>query len=134
MDTELLKRRGDEGFTLLEVLIAMVILSIAVMGAQAALTDRLVRDVNREDRRTIAIQLVADRIQAIQMDPSYEQLAARYQMTESAIPNFTGYTRKTTVVQTYNAKDRVDYKTATVIVSHAQLSPAVTRTIIIAAP
>lgn len=134
MGTGLLNRRGEEGFTLVEVLIAMVILSFAVLGAQAALTDRLVRDVGREDRRTIATQLAADRIQTIQMDPSYEQLSGRYQATETAITGFPEFTRTTSIVRTSVPKNRIDYLTVSVTVTNPQLSPAVSRTIIIAAP
>ena len=134
MATRLLSARGEEGFTLLEVLIAMVILSVALLGAQAALTDRLVRDVHREDRRVVAMQLAADRMQAVQMDPMYVQLTTRYQGTETGMAGFADFTRKTTVVRTLNAAQRIDYSTVTVTVSHPQLTPDVTRTLILAAP
>jgi prepilin-type N-terminal cleavage/methylation domain-containing protein len=134
METRLLSRHGEEGFTLLEVLVAMVILSIAMLGAQAAFADRLVRDVTREDRRIVALQLAADRVQAIQMEPSYEQLDARWEATETGMTGFPGFTRKTTVDRTVNATQRIDFVTATVTVTNPQLSPGVTRTIIIAAP
>ena len=120
------------GFTLLEVLIAMVILGITLLGVQAAMTDRLVQDVGLQDRRTIALQLAVDRLQAVQMDPVYSALEARYAGTENAIPNFPRYVRTTSIVRTVNGSS--DFKTVTVTVTRPGLPQPVSRSVTVAAP
>lgn len=88
---------GNEGFTLIEVLVAMVLLGFAVMGMQAVVTDQLVGDVGREDARSSARHLVDDRLQTIQVDPRYGEIANRYAATETTIPYYSGF-RRTTLV------------------------------------
>jgi prepilin-type N-terminal cleavage/methylation domain-containing protein len=83
------------GFTLIEVLIAMVLLGFAVMGAQAVITDRLVGNVAHEDERSAARQLVEDRLQLVQTDPAYAELGDRYAGDEHSLPSFPGYERTT---------------------------------------
>lgn len=124
--------RADGGFTLLEVLIAMVILSIMILGFQAAFTGRLLRDVNTEDRRTVAMQLAAERLRAAQLDPVYGALETRYGATEANITNFPGYRRTTQVVRTQTTT--LDYKTLTVTVEHPRMPRPVKRTLVVAAP
>jgi prepilin-type N-terminal cleavage/methylation domain-containing protein len=124
--------RADGGFTLLEVLISMVILSIMILGFQAAFTGRLLRDVNTEDRRTVAMQLAAERLRAAQLDPVYGALEARYAATEATITSYPGYKRTTQVVRTLTAT--LDYKTLTVTVEHPRMPRPVKRTLVVAAP
>lgn len=133
MATIQLKRRRA-GFTLIEVLVSLVILGIALVGAQALLTDRLVSGLGKQDRRMVAIHLAAERMQVVQSEPSYEQLNSRYATTETAIAGAAGFTRATTVSRTYTPATRVDYTTVTITVSHPELTPAVVRTVVIAAP
>lgn len=83
------------GFTLIEVLVSMVLLSFALLGAQALLTDRLLGDVGKIDLRGAALQLASDRVQTVQADPGYESLAGRYSGTETDIPGFGGFRRVT---------------------------------------
>jgi prepilin-type N-terminal cleavage/methylation domain-containing protein len=108
-----------EGFTLVEVLVAMVLLSFAILGAQALLTDRLLGSVGKIDLRGTALQLASDRVQTVQADPGYESLAGRYSGTETDIPGFggfrritdcavdSGYTRVTVRVVTPDQRDTV---------------------------
>jgi prepilin-type N-terminal cleavage/methylation domain-containing protein len=123
--------RRDAGFTLLEVLIAMVILSIMILGFQAAFAGRLLSTVNAEDRRTVALQLAAERVRAVQLDPVYTALETRYETTEATLPNFAGYRRATRVDRTTTGGD---YTTVTVTVTHPRLARPVTRTLVVAAP
>jgi prepilin-type N-terminal cleavage/methylation domain-containing protein len=126
--------RRLNGFTLIEVMIALVILAIAMASVQALFTDQLVGRIGTEDRRARAIQIAAERVQALQADPSYASLQSRYAGTESSIAGYPGFTRTTTVTWSYNVATRTDYKTFTVTVTHPSLSPAVARTLVIAAP
>lgn len=123
--------RRDAGFTLLEVLIAMVILSIMILGFQAAFAGRLLSTVNAEDRRTVALQLAAERVRAVQLDPVYAALETRYETTEATLASFPGYRRATRVDRTTTGGD---YTTVTVTVTHARLARPVTRTLVVAAP
>ena len=133
METALLtRRRAEAGFTLLEVMIAMVILGIVLISFQATAADRLLKDLGTVDRCGVAMQLAVERLRTVQMDPVYGSLSTRYSGTETGMANFPGYTRATVVSRTVSG--RVDYSTVTVTVQHAQLTKPVKRTLVIAAP
>lgn len=85
------------GFTLIEVLVAMALLGFAVLGAQAVVTDRLSRNVGQVDYRSLARQLVDDRLQQVQTEPRYNELGTLFNRTESAIATAPGFTRRTIV-------------------------------------
>lgn len=126
-------RPGRDGFTLLEVLIAMVILGFVVLGVQAAMTDRMVRDLGWQESRMVANQLAMDRIHALQADPVYATLATRYAGTERTLPGAPGFERTTTFTST-QLRGGNTYVTATVRVTAPRLPRPVSRTIIIASP
>jgi prepilin-type N-terminal cleavage/methylation domain-containing protein len=121
-----------DGFTLMEVLIAMVILAIALMGIQAAMSDLLIRDVGVEQKRAIAQELAAERIRAVTMDEAYATLETRYETVENPVAGFTGYKRTTEVARTQSAG--ADYKTVSVKVERAGLATPVVRTTVVGAP
>lgn len=125
--------RGRGGFTLLEVLIAMVILGFVILGVQAAMTDRMVRDLGWQENRLRANQLALDRIHAVQADPVYATLSARYAGTESSIPGAAGFTRTTTFTTTQLDVGN-SYLTVTVTVVAPRLPRPVSRTVVIASP
>ncbi|HEX8430953.1 MAG TPA: prepilin-type N-terminal cleavage/methylation domain-containing protein [Longimicrobium sp.] len=131
MDSRVLNR---DGFTLLEVLIAMVILSIAMLGTHVALSDRLIRDVGQADNRSIAMQLAADRIQMVQLEPNYGALETVYEKTETGMAGFPGFTRVTDINRSNVATTKMDFKTVTVTVTHARLNPSISRSVVVAAP
>lgn len=85
------------GFTFIEVLMAMVLLGFALLGAQAVITDRLVNNVGRENSRATALSLVEDRLQLVQTAPEYSALEDRFEGTEADLPHFDGYVRETAV-------------------------------------
>lgn len=124
-------RRG--GFTLLEVMIALVILGFVVMGAQATITDRMVRSVGFQEARQRASQLALDRIHLIQSDPGYATLSARYTGTEATIANAPRFTRTTLFRSTALAGGNT-YLTVTVSVSSPRLPRPVSRTVTVASP
>lgn len=134
METGILSRR--DGFTMVEVLVAMVILGITILGVQAAVTDHFVRDVGTMDRRAVATQLVEDRIQSVQLDPVYATLEERYEVAEPALPDHPGFSRDTRVwhVRSTGARGVVDYKKVTVEVRSTSLPQPVSRTVTVAAP
>ena len=125
--------RGRGGFTLLEVLVAMVILGFVILGAHAVMTDRMVRGLGQQETRLRANQLALDRIHAIQADPVYATLPARYAGTEPSLPDAPGFERATRFATTQLSVGNT-YVTVTVTVTHARLPGPVSRTVVIAAP
>ena len=116
------------GFTLIEVLVAMVLLGFAVLGVQAAITDRFVRDVGQEDQRATAQQLAADRLAALQGDPQYTALSARYAGSEDPVTGFPRYRRDTFV------RESAGYTIVTVQVVTPAARDTVVRTVAVGAP
>lgn len=116
------------GFTLIEVLVAMVLLGFAVLGVQATMTDRFVRDVGVEDQRATAQQLAADRLATVQNDPQYTALASRYAGAEDSVPGFPRYQRSTFV------REATGHTLVSVRVVTPALRDTVMRTLAVGAP
>lgn len=129
-----MRARRRAGFTLVEVLIALVILGIMVVSAQSVMTDTLVTRVSGTDRRMLGVMLATERLQVVQAEPSYGEIGARYQLTEPTLPGYPGYARATQVGRSFNAQTGLDYTTVTVTVTHPQLTSPIVRSAIIAAP
>jgi prepilin-type N-terminal cleavage/methylation domain-containing protein len=129
--------RRQGGFTLVEVLFSIVLLGIAMMSAQAFMTERLVVEMGGRDRDAVATQLAQDRIQAIQLDPVYGSLSSRYAGTETSIAGFPHFQRVTafqhvaTVVPSHGV---IDYQRVTVTVTHPNLKTPVSITETVGAP
>ncbi len=123
------------GFTLVEVLLALVLLGFTVMGFQAA-TGEIIHYAVQSDREAVALQLVEDRLDLIRLDPTYPGLDTRYEHAGVALPDYPGLTRKTQIVRIYHEETTgvLDFTTITVTVSGASLREPVTRTIVVAAP
>lgn len=123
------------GFTIVEILLALVLLSFTVMGFQAA-TGEIIHYAAQSDREAVAVQLVEDRLDLIRLDPDYGQLESRYEATETEAQGYAGLTRTTTIVRTYQAQANgvLDYLTITVTVTGASLRSPVARTVVVAAP
>ena len=128
-------RADQDGFTIVEIVLALVLLSFVVLGFQAA-TGEIIHSAARSDRQTVAVQLVENRLDLIQLDPEYEGLEARYSETEAAIPGYTGLTRTTTIDRTEVTQETgvLDYLTITVEVTGTGLPEPVTRTTVVATP
>lgn len=126
---------GRGGFTIPEVLLALVLLSFVVLGFQAA-TGEIIRYAGQSDQQSVAVQLVEDRLDRIRLDPDYEELAERYGGLESGVDPSGALTRSTRIVRTkvQKATGRLDYLTLTVTVEGPSLRAPVARTIVIAAP
>jgi prepilin-type N-terminal cleavage/methylation domain-containing protein len=124
---------GREGFTLLEVLVAMVILGFVILGVQASMTDRMVRDVGWQETRVRANQLALDRVHAIQADPVYATLSTRYAGTERGLPGAPTFERNTRFTATRLGTGS-EYLTITVTVSEPRLTRPVSRTVVVASP
>ena len=123
------------GFTIVEILLALLLLSFVVLGFQAA-TGEIIHYAARSDRELVATQLAEDRLDLIRLDPDYEALESRYELTESAIPGFPGLTRQTVIARTETTLPTglLDFQRITVTLSGDGLRLPIARTVVVAAP
>lgn len=121
------------GFTIVEVIVALVILATAVLGLAGSVT-RLTAAAAGSERRAQAVYSVEDRLDRIEMDGRYDALDSLYVAVESDTP-LPGLSRTTAVthVDTDSPTPR-DYRVVTVTVAGIGLVAPVARTLIIAAP
>lgn len=123
----------SRGFTLIEIMIALVILTVVVLGLATA-TAQVVHVVTLSDRNAAAIQLADGRIEEVQMSPDYNSLDTLFAGTESSFPGLAGYVRETKIVRVGGLGQTQDYKKITVTVTGPGVSDPVSRTITVAAP
>lgn len=117
------------GMTLIEVMIALVILTGALLGMGKFITS-FSHATSDGALSSVASDLVLDRLETIKGSTAYATLDT-YAVTETAITGFAGYKRVTQVARTLDATQ--DYKAITVTVSNAGLSVPVKKSTIIAA-
>lgn len=124
-----------QGFTIVEVLVALVVLAVVLVGLQTA-TGQLLHAVAESDRQLLARQLVDDRIKQIQLDPAYTLLASRYGGEEKSLPDAPGLTRVTDFLKVRDSTSAgiVDFWRITVRVDGTGLAAPVARTITVGAP
>ena len=124
----------QNGFTLVEVIVALMLLTTTVMGMQL-MTTQMLRRMTTSQIQLSASQLAEDRLDRIRLEPNYANLPT-YAGTESAIIGFPNYTRITTVVQQRDSTSTgiTDFRRITVEVSAPALSPSIKRTLVIGAP
>jgi len=121
------------GFTLIEVMVALVILAIVLLGT-AQITTRQVHTVATSAQLQSAVELAESRIAKIETDPNYAALESLYVATENSFASYPGFTRTTAITHTGGTGQTNDYKKATVTVNGPGLLTAVTRTVTVAAP
>ena len=125
--------RSRRGFTLIEVLVAVVILGAVVMAIASALA-KFMHVVATSDRDSAALELVEDRLQQVQMDPNYSGLDTAYAATETNFPTLVGYTRQTSVTHVGGSGQTNDYRLVMVTVNGPGLVSPIKRSVTIAAP
>lgn len=128
---------GDRnGFTLTEISVAIVILTVAVLGL-AASSGSMLSPVNDAESDFLAQQLVDDRLAEVRVDPRYASLDALYGGTESELVGLPGAERVTSLARTRTPRPGgrfVDYWTVIVTVSGGPLRQPVFRKLVVAAP
>ena len=126
---------GRGGFTIVEILLALLLLSFVVLGFQAA-TGQIIHYAAQSDRSLVATQLAEDRLELIRLDPEYEALESRYEATESSLSGFPDLVRRTAITRVHQtlATGELDYYRITVSVSGGSLRTPVSRTLVVAAP
>jgi prepilin-type N-terminal cleavage/methylation domain-containing protein len=124
--------KGQGGFTLIEILIALGILLIVIVGLVST-TSKSTHVAAISERESAAIELVHDRIDRVRVDPDYGGLDTTYAKTETSFPTLAGFQRVTTIVRFTSSSN--DYKKVTVTVTGPGLPAAgISRTITVAAP
>lgn len=122
-----------DGFTLVEVMIALVILSFVILGMTTA-TGALVRNVAMDGRTTTAIQLAEDRVEQLELIPDYAAIDSLNGTVETQLAGPPGFTRETQVVHYGGAGQAYDFVKITVTVSGPGLLAPVHRTVAVGAP
>lgn len=120
------------GMTLIEIVIAVTILSGALLGL-AMFASRMVRGVSDSQAKTTAAELAGERLEMVKLTGSYASIDT-FVLTETSLgAGYPGYSRQTQV-QRVNAgvSDTLDYKIVTVTVRGQLLPQPVKRTTIIA--
>jgi prepilin-type N-terminal cleavage/methylation domain-containing protein len=126
-----MKRPSRKGFTLVEVLIALVMLSVVLLAAAGSTTRYL--SLITKNRIKIQAAAVADaQIANVRVSPAYDSLSVRFDSTRSGIP-FPGYSRVTRVVRT-GAGTPSDQTKIMVTVTGPELASPIVRYATIAAP
>lgn len=121
------------GFTLIEVMVALVILAIVLLGT-AQLTTRQVHTVATSAQLQSAVELAESRVAKIEADPNYAKLESLYVATENTFATYPGFSRQTAITHTGGTGLANDYKKATVTVTGPGIITPVTRTVTVAAP
>lgn len=130
----MLTRSGETGFTLVEVIVAMVILAVAVLGLASSAT-RLTTTTASAEIRALALEAAEDRLARVRLDPRYGGLDTLYSSVETGLFGIEGMSRTTTVEHVQQASpNAVDYKRITVKVTGPMLSPSISRLLVVAAP
>ncbi len=128
--------RSEKGFTLVEIMIAIVMLSVAILGL-AASSSKMLEPTNSAETEFIALEHVQDRLAEVRLDPRYGILDSLYAATDSPLVGLPGAVRNTTFTRTNTLQTSgkyVDYWTIVVTVSGGRLPAPVARSLIIAAP
>jgi prepilin-type N-terminal cleavage/methylation domain-containing protein len=122
------------GFSLVEVIVALMLLLVALTGMERAAVNMFSRN-SASQAQLSASQLAEDRIDLIKLEPVYAKLPD-YAGSEKAIPGFPRYERTTAVVQRRDSTYRGvrDYRVITVRVAAPGLAQPVVRVHSIGAP
>jgi|GEM_PF-2243480 len=129
--------RRDQGFTLIELIISLLLLTVVILGT-AYTSSRLSRNAAESEMKAAALQAVESRLSTIQIDSRYSDLETLYEGSESSIDGVTyDFTRETSIdrVTTPGAGGRTqDFKRIVVSVSGSFLGAPIVREVVVAAP
>jgi prepilin-type N-terminal cleavage/methylation domain-containing protein len=129
------QRGARRGFTLVETIVALAILSIALLSL-AKFVSTMAHTTTLARLQSTSTDLTSDRLEAVTSATTYATIESLFVATETNIPGppeYAGFTRQTLVTHIGGgASDSVDYKVVTVIVTHPLLSTAVRKSSAIA--
>lgn len=122
--------RARTGLTLIETLIALAILTGAMLG-MGMFVSRLSHTSGNGYVESEAGDLAVARVEQVKASPNYAGLESLFVATETGIPGYPGFSRRTYITHTTNAT--TDYKTVTVVVTAPALPAPMKKTSIISA-
>jgi prepilin-type N-terminal cleavage/methylation domain-containing protein len=121
------------GMTLIEVMIALVMLSTVLVGMGVFMA-QYGRSVGTSSANATARELVAERLEYVKGTVQYPTIEVTYGGFEASIPGYPGFTRRTLVMRVGGRpNDRYDHKVITVIVNGPGLLKPVKKTSVISA-
>jgi len=126
----------EGGFTLIEITIAILILTVAVLGI-AASTGAMLGPAATAEVNFEALQSTTDRITQIRLEPRYGKLDSLFAKTETSLAGLPGFTRVTTVArtrQTLTGGKVLDFTTVVVTLNGPGLPAPLYRKLVVAAP
>jgi prepilin-type N-terminal cleavage/methylation domain-containing protein len=122
---------SDQGFTLMEVIMAVTILSTVTL-MMAAPASKFLSTTAKSQRRIAASAAADAQIALVRMYPNYDSLRVKFDSTKTNFP-FPGFTRTTQVIRS-NAGANGDVTRAVVTITGPGLTTPIKRTATIAAP
>lgn len=129
--------RSRNGFTLVELLIAAIILVIVVTGT-AKFAGSFARAMSNSTVRVVAVGVANDRLQLVRSDPRYTTLTTLYGSGAGAdttgFPSFARMRRITTISRDQSGNPARDRTTITVRVIDPSMPDTVSVTTVIASP
>lgn len=123
------RRPARQGFTLVEVLVALAIMSGALI-SMAAFIGRVQHTAGTNSLASMGSDLAAMHIEKVKEWTDYPTIE-QFAVTETSIPTYPNFTRTTLVARTNTALG--DYKTITIVVTHPGMATPIRKSIIIAA-
>lgn len=128
--------RDAGGFTLVEITIAILILTVAILGV-ASSTGQMIGPAITAEADFHALQAAESRLAMVSLEPRYTKLDSLFGGTENGIPGLDEFTRKTVVTRTRQSVTgggTLDYTTIVVTVTGPRLHAPVYRKLVVAAP
>jgi prepilin-type N-terminal cleavage/methylation domain-containing protein len=123
------------GFTLIEIIAALLILSVGILAMTASAARLSTSSVTAEEQAT-ALEAVNERLERALLHPGYVDLDSVFAGSESGVPA-QGYTRVTTVDRVQESSEDgevTDYTRITVSVSGPGLEAPLIRHAVLGAP
>lgn len=126
--------RARRGMSLVELIVALTIIGGALLSL-AEFSIRFARSASVSRAQSTEVELAVDRIETIKSYNNYLALDSVFTATETSIPGYPGFTRRTVVNRIGGvAPDTLeDYTAVTVVVTSAQLPDSERKTTFIAA-
>jgi prepilin-type N-terminal cleavage/methylation domain-containing protein len=125
------RAKSRDGFTLIEVIMAVTILSSITL-MMAAPASKFMSTTAKSQRRIAASTAADAQIALVRMYPNYDSLRVKFDSSRSNTP-FPGYTRQTQVIRT-GAGTTSDITRIVVTITGSGLATPIKRTATIAAP
>jgi prepilin-type N-terminal cleavage/methylation domain-containing protein len=119
------------GFTLIEVMMATVVLAIVLMST-GRFSARFIHSLAISQATTTAAEIATEQIEMISTDPSYTTLGARWTGTTMGFPGYPRMTRQTIVQRITSVTPPRDYSVVTVLVTEPTLTTPVRLTTVVA--